>query len=95
LMVGITENNFDGIPVVAFPSPTDGSIQFVIPAGYNGKLNLQLYDCSGKLVSNSKHAQTNFFLDLTGYPNGVYYFKLTDEIGNAASGKIQVLHSPH
>jgi hypothetical protein len=79
----LDNNEFEDGNVVLFPNPTNGIIS--IKTNYELK-QVELFDGLGKLVLMQK---TNFeSIDLNNLNSGIYFCKLTDELGNFEFKKI-------
>lgn len=87
--VGITEVPGTVIPkefalMQNYPNPFNPvtKIQFNVPAGYNGNVNISVYDMTGKLISqivNQNFSAGTYEADwnASGSASGVYYYKMT------------------
>ncbi|MCX6232658.1 MAG: T9SS type A sorting domain-containing protein, partial [Bacteroidetes bacterium] len=79
--VGINEIS-NTINCQIYPNPTSGLITVAIN-GSNSSLNLQLYDIVGKLIYEEKLLLKNQSitknLDLSAYPKGIYFIKLSNK----------------
>jgi hypothetical protein len=51
---------------------------------------IQVYDILGKLIFQSSIKNPTSKIDLTGNPDGIYFYRIADEKGNINSGKIMV-----
>jgi hypothetical protein len=67
-----------------YPNPFNPvtKIQFNVPAGYNGNVNISVFDMTGKLISqlvNQNLAPGTYEADwnASGFASGVYYYKMT------------------
>ena len=65
----IIKENISNISL--FPNPTDGLINLNVK-GYNGTINTQVYDLSGRLLQTTN----NTTISLKDYANGIYIFKV-------------------
>jgi len=78
---GINSAGSSNIPnVKIYPNPAGN--QVFITADTKTQLTLQINDFSGRLISSQQLNNSESYIDLSGYPSGVYLFKLTDVQGN-------------
>jgi hypothetical protein len=78
---GINSAGASNIPnVKIYPNPAGN--QVFITADTKTQLTLQINDISGRLISSQQLNNAESYIDLSGYPSGVYLFKLTDVQGN-------------
>ncbi|MDO5615878.1 MAG: S8 family serine peptidase [Cruoricaptor ignavus] len=70
-----------------YPNPSDGLFT-VENTKLKGKLILQVFDMSGKMVENKVSNTTKTELDLRKYPKGVYILNVSDENANRESVKL-------
>ena len=57
--------------IVLYPNPTSDLITIDIK-GYNGPVNVELYDLTGKLIKTTN----NTIISLKDYAKGIYIFKV-------------------
>jgi ELWxxDGT repeat protein len=68
--------------VVLFPNPANDFIFYKLSNSLLSKATvLDIYDSRGTHLKTDKLIKTSGYIDLTNFPKGVYYFKLTTESG--------------
>ena len=76
----ISEN--DSNPFVFYPNPTDGKITLILPIE-TPIISIQIFNISGKKLVEIFHRENKFSreikLDLSHYPNGIYFINLNTE----------------
>jgi subtilisin family serine protease len=92
--VGIEKLNAESF-VQIYPNPTSGSQELIVDTKTPQKLEILLYDLSGKLVKNVFnekliHDKTTICIDLSNFNSGlyVYYIKLGDEVKHFKVNKL-------
>jgi hypothetical protein len=71
--------------ILVYPNPTHNKV--IIDCKLNRKINLGVYSTDGKLLFRDSFNE-NYQMDMTKFEEGVYFFKLIDEIGNSLTKKI-------
>ena len=66
----LSENKISNLSV--FPNPTNNIINIALE-NYNGEINLEFYDLSGKLLKSSKSKT----LEIEEYNSGIYLLKVS------------------
>jgi trimeric autotransporter adhesin len=80
-------NNNDGISI--FPNPSNGTFTLSL-SNVNEKCTVEIYNIVGeKIYTETIQTQNNNTIDLTGRPNGMYFYRVLKETGElVGSGKI-------
>lgn len=74
-----------------YPNPANGQLTVSASASLSGEL--KIFDITGKEMSSININGANQTILTNAYPNGVYYFRLSDRQGNAMqSGKFIITH---
>jgi hypothetical protein len=76
------ETKVEGIEVNIYPNPTAGSLNIVFTSTQSRKVEMQLFDMNGRLVSNRTESlqkgNQNMLLDLAPLAAAQYLLKVTD-----------------
>jgi autotransporter-associated beta strand protein len=86
----VREEGYVALPLVTlsdtrvYPTVTTGKITVEMPSGVHA--DIVLYNASGKLTSFFS-TESNGTLDVSSYPNGIYFLKLTDAEGHSTLRK--------
>jgi hypothetical protein len=78
-----------GVNIV--PNPSNGVFQVVITHNnsFIGVKELKIYDVFGKMVwQTGASGNTAYAVDLSAYPNGIYYIHSTNELGEKETKKL-------
>ena len=78
--VGIPVNPLTA-KISIYPNPSNGKFQLdIIDSQFANEYSLEIYDAKGgKIFATSQTSQqTNFNLDLSGFPKGIYFIRLFD-----------------
>lgn len=79
----------EGFGFVLYPNPTRGRLQGRVAGERGHRFRAELRSLSGNVVAHRILESGNFHLDLTGNPDGIYVFFLTDFLtGKTAVCKI-------
>lgn len=72
---------FKGISVKAFPNPTTDFINVSVETtgGSQIKYSVELFDLQGKKLMDENTKVKSIQLDMSGYANGTYFLKVTDQ----------------
>lgn len=75
-VIGIDEDTLSHM--VIYPNPSKG--QFYFNYRFENTASIEVYDLTGKKLSvqTTNLSDTNHMIDLSQYPSGVYYAKITD-----------------
>ena len=87
----VARNPFDELLIL--PNPAKDFCQVYL-RGFDddSKLDLQVFSPSGKLILRTAfNSQRHFELDVRNWTAGMYILKLSDSVGNSATGKLQVV----
>ncbi len=86
LPVSVSENSRVGTPsvVTARPNPFTGSTEISFVIARDGKVNLSIYDASGRLVTNLVNSDLNagrhtVVWNAENVPSGIYFYKLVTQ----------------
>jgi hypothetical protein len=79
---GIPDNPSNVVSIKVFPNPSDGKFTLAID-GVKGNLELSIMDYAGQSLTQERiHSDTGQYtkvFDLSSYPKGVYFLKITGE----------------
>ena len=75
--IGIGEDQLNA-SVLLYPNPSQGIVNIEIPNFYNNKVDVELMDLSGKMLSNSleKYENGKLQLDYSQHPSGEYILRI-------------------
>ena len=76
-MVGM-EDAGSSMDFQVFPNPSDGKVYIKTTA----KVSYQIFGMDGSLISAGKISNESKEICMMKYPSGVYYVRVTDELGN-------------
>ncbi len=76
-MVGM-EDAGSSMDFQVFPNPSDGKVYIKTTA----KVSYQIFGMDGSLISAGKISNESKEISMMKYPSGVYYVRVTDELGN-------------
>jgi opacity protein-like surface antigen len=79
--VGIKETTLD-ISLSVFPNPTTDNLTLQITDYNNEKLTYQLFDLSGKLLSNGQIITQQTKINTTNLPSTTYFIKVINQENN-------------
>ena len=65
------------MPAGVFPNPTRGMVTVAAPAGGGLPAVIRLYNGLGQLLQTRSAAGTTAELDLSAYPAGLYFFRMS------------------
>ncbi len=84
----ITNEENDGIK--AFPNPTNGNFYVTLPQGTDNNTSIKITNVIGSVLYEAKTVNTSNpnKLDISGYPNGIYFVKVT---GSGLDSTIKVV----
>ncbi|MBN1597501.1 MAG: T9SS type A sorting domain-containing protein, partial [Bacteroidales bacterium] len=86
---GITESGAESLTVNTYPNPvTDGFVTVQI-SGISDFVNLRVMNIQGAVVYESEENSSEFYLDLTGYNEGLYFIVV--QTGNEIISKKLVI----
>lgn len=71
----VSVKNFEISEITLYPNPTKGLISIDLAKKYNG-LNIQLFDCTGRLLQEENHSQLSPIQTSIPGPPGVYLIKI-------------------
>jgi len=74
----LSTTDFDIVSYDVFPNPTKESVNIKCN---NNITSLQLFDVAGKLISTNTINKSDFKLDISNKPKGVYFLKIKTENG--------------
>lgn len=67
----------ESLNVDLFPNPTAGSLRMKVHDVID-PLQIEIIDASGKLLSKANHNEPNGDIDLSQFPSGIYFIRITD-----------------
>ena len=68
-----------------YPNPSTGKFKVV---SANSLINLEVYDAQGRVALSKKYLGNEQEIDLSQFPNGIYYLRATDVKEHTFSGKL-------
>lgn len=75
-----------------YPNPTNNTVTVKIDETISGNLTIQVVDALGRLIDNQALIKANTVsenhIDLSDYPEGMYFIKLSNEQGSSVIKKI-------
>ena len=73
--------------LVVAPNPTTGRVEISTKKlnEYHIIEKMELLDSNGRMLENWKNIPTKFFIDISNYPNGLYYLNIQTNKENKAS----------
>lgn len=77
-----------GVDLNVYPNPFDGAATFEIKGMDILKGELKLYNLNGQLMKNQLFQSSSFRFDGSELPEGMYFFRIENENGVVASGKV-------
>lgn len=77
-------NNASIADLFLSPNPSTGSTT-ISYNGFEGNITLQVFDVTGKLTVESVISGTTLSLDVSEWTPGIYFVRMTDDAGHAAS----------
>lgn len=87
LTLGISDITEGKINLTVIPNPSKGIISLTV--GCNENYTIEVQNSIGQtLMSNSNFVLEKSSIDLTDYPQGIYFIRVFDSKGNAATKKI-------
>lgn len=84
ILMGVQDE--EPMPVTIYPNPTENML--TVSVGQQSVRSLALFDVSGRLLYKDNWKGMESTMDLTTYPAGVYFLKITMENGKTAVQKI-------
>lgn len=78
--LGVAENELNKVVMAPNPAYNLVNLQSVQPIQ-----SVAIYDINGKLIQTSKANSTSFDLHLNGLQSGMYFIKVTDDVGAVQS----------
>jgi hypothetical protein len=75
---GILENEFEN-SISIFPNPTTTNLHLSISNWQSEKLQIEIFDVLGKEIFTSAINHQPSTIDISGFPSGVYYLKISSE----------------
>jgi len=85
--VGISTNKKASEKIMVFPNPSQGKFTF---SNLERGNVVQIYDISGKLISENPAKDTSLVIDLEGKNKGVYFYKIISGAKEVSQGKLIV-----
>lgn len=73
------EEYSDEMQIVAFPNPTTSSVNVRIDGDFQNPWNYTLYNIQGKVLTNGRTQMSQFVLDLSSYPKGIYLLRMDND----------------
>ncbi|TVR81778.1 MAG: T9SS C-terminal target domain-containing protein [Saprospirales bacterium] len=73
-----------------YPNPTSDYIVLELPDSDRAAWSFTLYDIFGRQVLNSSQSTPTKTYLLNGLPGGIYLYRLVDDLGRSANGKIVI-----
>lgn len=73
--------------LIIYPNPTKGEFKIMSKTGIRDKLEVNIYNQTGKIVKKLKLDSLNDEIDLTQLPRGVYFLQVLNEL-NVYRGKV-------
>ncbi|MBI1221018.1 MAG: T9SS type A sorting domain-containing protein [Bacteroidetes bacterium] len=73
-----------------FPNPASRSIH--IDAAYSGEVSISVFSSDGQFLSCQQFNGSQFELDCSAYPNGLYFIRIQSGSSEIFQSKVQVLH---
>ena len=76
--------------ILVYPNPTKGGLTVDFGTPVQQELELKVLNNIGVVIENVKveKSMSNFELDFSNYPTGIYYIEVIDAEGNRTSQKI-------
>ena len=71
-----------------YPNPTSGLFTIECKNTNFGNCSFRIYDVFGKLLISNNLTKENSTIDLSGQPDGIYFFQLIEDGGNTGFQKI-------
>lgn len=71
-----TKNIFDSSTLNIHPNPTNGKVWINIQFQKENDCQVKLYNLTGKLLVSLEGNEKDLFLDLSEYPNGIYFISV-------------------
>lgn len=93
LTTGLAEFTERGTPIQLFPVPTNGDLNYELPAHFRGASDITIADASGRTVLATRTTSTHGskgHIDTGMLPKGIYQFMVTDVNGQRASSRFVV-----
>lgn len=87
IITGLDQNSAGNTALRVFPNPSSGKFSF---ENVERGSKLQIFDSSGRLVSEAIAGEGPLSVDLTKKEKGEYFYKLSDNAGGLQSGKLIV-----
>ena len=86
----VNELNVEGENLKVFPNPGTG--KFVVqPTGFSQQWSVEIYNVMGeKIFTHYPIPTTQYWVDLSGFPSGVYMFMVKDREGAISARKLVV-----
>jgi len=84
---GITENKLNP-EITTFPNPTHSKFNFKIKSNKNEDITIEIYNILGRKIESFQKVPGNSEIDLTNYPNGIYYINYLSKNGTLGYSKI-------
>ena len=78
----IFENNLSN-SISLFPNPTSTNLQLLISNWQSEKMQIEIFDVLGKINFTSSINHQTSTIDVSGFPSGVYYLKISSQENSA------------
>ena len=77
--------------VNVFPNPSNNYLDIKLSPNWDSKINIKLYDISGKVLINNFYETTNIRFKTEFLSNGIYFIDIEDS-RNLVTKKISIKH---
>lgn len=87
---GMNDLDAHHIPVTVYPNPATN--QITVDAGNMESGTIEIHDVMGKMIWNGKLSQQIMTINITEFPNGIFWIICKDDNGMQQTQKLQVAH---
>ena len=77
--------------IATFPNPTHSKFNFKIESNKNESISVEIYNVLGRKIETIQKTPEDTEIDLSNYPNGIYYINYVSKNGTLGYSKIMKL----
>jgi hypothetical protein len=87
----LLNNNNQQNQYVIFPNPANNTIQVIAPYGFSGNCYVELFDATGRKLTEAEMNSSSIEINTTNFPDGSYMLRIKHN-DNISTQKVLIIH---